>query len=183
MTENWAITLDGHLATAWRLLAEGVAEPQSPARRPVLATTGLDGAPQARTVVLRHADPGAALVEVHTDTQSTKIAELRRDPRAALHVWHPGAEVQLRLSGRVTILTGEAARAYWPAVPLLRVYGGARAGHPRLRATHACSRAATGALAALAVSRPIETVHLAAPIHSRAVFSRGDGWTGDWRAP
>lgn len=187
MTENWAITLDGHLATAWRLLAEGVAEPQSPARRPVLATTGLDGAPQARTVVLRHADPEAALVEVHTDTQSTKIAELRRDPRAALHVWHPGAEVQLRLSGRVTILTGEAARAYWPAVPdgSRASYGVSPAPGTRLPGPHAYLRAADPERFAVlrCVLDRIETVHLGAPIHSRAVFSRGDGWTGDWRAP
>lgn len=187
MSDAWKTSLPGHLETAWRLLAEGVADPGTPARRPVLASIGQDGAPQARTVVLRRADASTALVEVHTDSQSTKIGELRRDPRVALHIWHPGAEVQLRLSGRVVILTGAAARAYWPDVPdgSRSSYGVSPAPGTRLPGPYAYVRSANPerfAVLRCELDR-IETVHLGAPIHSRGVFRRRDGWAGEWRAP
>jgi pyridoxamine 5'-phosphate oxidase len=62
--------LDGTLAEAWRLISRGVADRRSPFHHPVVATIGGDGAPQARTVILRACDPAAQRLRFHTDARS-----------------------------------------------------------------------------------------------------------------
>jgi pyridoxamine 5'-phosphate oxidase len=90
------------LAEAWRLIARGVADRRSPFHHPTVATVGLDGFPQARTVILRACDVPARRLRFHTDARSMKIAETTADPRAAIHFYDPGAKIQLRLAGELT---------------------------------------------------------------------------------
>lgn len=107
-------TLEEALAEAFRLLARGVADRRSPLHTPTLATIGLDGAPRLRTVVLRGFDAAARRCRIHTDRRSAKVAELLRDPRAALHGYDPGLAVQLRLEGRARVHADDAvADAAW----------------------------------------------------------------------
>ena len=107
-------TLEETLAQAFGLIARGVETSRSPFHTPTLATTGLDGAPALRTVVLRAFDPAFRILRIHTDRRSAKAAELARDGRAMLHGYDPGAQVQLRLAGVATLHIDDAtADAAW----------------------------------------------------------------------
>ena len=84
--QAWAADLTGLHAQVWARLLHGVANRQAPARHPTLATLSPDGWPEARTVVLRAADPVAGTLDLHTDLYSAKVAALRHCARAALHI-------------------------------------------------------------------------------------------------
>lgn len=88
---------------AFALLADGVNDRKAAANRPGLATADAGGIPQVRTVVVRAFDPDSRTMQIHTDRRSGKIAELRDNPHAVLHVYDPIKEVQLRLSCRVAV--------------------------------------------------------------------------------
>jgi hypothetical protein len=96
-------TLEDCLQEAFRRLARGVADRRSAFHTPTLATIGTDGAPEARTVVLRGFDAATRTIRLHTDARSGKVAELARDPRCTLHLYDAGAKLQLRLGGRGTL--------------------------------------------------------------------------------
>ncbi len=118
-------TLDEVLTDTFRRLSRGVADRRSAFRSPALATVGLDGRPQVRTVVLRGFDGAARLVTVHSDLRAAKIAALRAEPSVALHVWDDNAQVQVRIDGTAMISAGDdLARAEWA-----RVNAGSRASY------------------------------------------------------
>lgn len=103
-------------AEAFRLLARGVADRRSAFHTPTLATVGLDGAPRARTLVLRGFEAASRTLRLHTDARSAKPAELAREPRCALHVYDPAAQVQVRLEGLARLHRDDAvAEAAWAA--------------------------------------------------------------------
>jgi pyridoxamine 5'-phosphate oxidase len=106
--------LDASLAQAWAKLARGVADRRSRFRTPALATIGLDGAPQVRTVVLRGCDAAARTLRFQSDRRSSKFSELKRMPATALHFYDPEEKLQLRVAGRADVYTDEdIARAAW----------------------------------------------------------------------
>ena len=187
MTDDWATTLAGHLDTAWALLAEGASARNAATRFVTLATLGQDGTPEARTVALRHAERRTGTLEIYTDTLSAKIAELSAEPRASVHVWAPGPQLQIRLRATVTVLTGAAVRARWDALhPTARLsYGIAPPPGTPIDTPHAHDRFPHPDRFAVLSARidQIETVHLGEPAHTRALFARADGWAGGWRAP
>ena len=91
--------------------AAGLAEPNAM----VLATVGADGTPAARTVLLKGYD-GRGL-RFFTNLGSAKAAELAANPRAALvFPWHP-LERQVRVTGAVERLAGDAVDAYFATRP------------------------------------------------------------------
>jgi hypothetical protein len=103
-------------AEAFRLLARGVADRRSAFHTPTLATIGRDGAPRARTLVLRGFDAPTRTLRLHTDARSAKPAELVRDPRCCLHVYDAGQQVQLRLDCVAQVHREDAlAEAAWDA--------------------------------------------------------------------
>ena len=123
MTE--AFTLDDVRADAFRRWSRGVADRRSAFRSPALATVGPDGRPQVRTVVLRGFDPAERLLTVHSDLRAAKIAALRANPAAALHVWDDGAQIQVRVDGIATISANdELAGTAWA-----RLHEGSRAAY------------------------------------------------------
>jgi pyridoxamine 5'-phosphate oxidase len=78
-----------------------------------LATTGTDGVPDARTVLLTAFDDrGFAF---HTSAASRKVAELAAAPRAAMVVLWPGFTRQLVLRGDVVPDPAESLAAAWAA--------------------------------------------------------------------
>jgi hypothetical protein len=99
--------LDGTLAEAWRMLARAVVDRKSPLHTPAVATTGIDGTPQVRTVVLRGVNVGLREVRFHTDRRSGKFAEISRDPRVAVLGYDAGHKIQLRLAGRARLHAGD----------------------------------------------------------------------------
>lgn len=100
----------------WQCLAEGAGPGLSPFTMWQLATVGLDGAPQVRTVILRGIARNAGTLVLHTDLRSAKVAELRREPRVSLVVSDLPNFRQIRIEGRATIhAADEVTRAAWAA--------------------------------------------------------------------
>jgi pyridoxamine 5'-phosphate oxidase len=92
-------------------LAAGVRQPEAM----TLATVGADGAPDARTVLLRGLDErGFAF---YTNLESAKAEQLTADPRAALVFHWREIERQVRVQGRVARLSDDDATQYWATRP------------------------------------------------------------------
>lgn len=182
----WAADLDALHAQIWTRLVRGVHDRHAPARHPTLATVDTDGRPQARTVVLRAADPATACLEIYTDLHSAKVQELRQTPFAALHVWDASAHLQLRLEAEASILTGPEVAALWEAMPdaQRRSYGGAPApGQPIGQALAYAKQPDPAAFAVVRLQlRGMDVLHLG-PSHRRARFEGSSGWHGVWLAP
>ena len=183
---EWFETRAGLLAKVWSVLEAGLSLRDAPARQPCFATVSPGGWPEARTVVLRGVDQTTAQVEVHTDLHSGKIASLRANPIAALHVWAPDDALQIRLQARVTISDGNAVQAIWEQVPdpSRQSYGISPApGTPIDAALNYVKKPdpATFAVLTCAVEM-IDAVHLGVA-HRRVSFEREDNWQGQWLAP
>lgn len=103
------------LDRAFALLGAGVADRRAAFHTPTLATVGADGAPRARTLVLRGFDPAARTLRLHTDARAAKAAELAAEPRCALHLYDRAAGLQLRLAGTATVHDDALAEAAWQA--------------------------------------------------------------------
>ena len=79
-----------------------------------LATSGLEGAPKVRSVILRGADTERGAVSFFTDVRSAKIEEIRHQPRVSLLGYDADAGFQMRLEGKATMDTqGREKAAAW----------------------------------------------------------------------
>lgn len=171
----WAADLaDLHLQV-WTRLVRGVRDRRAPSRHPTLATVSPEGKPEARTVVLRAADKGAATLDIHTDLHSAKVAGLRRTPFAALHVWDATARLQTRIEATVAILTGPDAAVIWDGVPDMSrpSYGSLPSpGQPIAQALDYARQPDPARFAVLRLTvQRIDALHLG-PDHRRARFDR-----------
>lgn len=189
--------LDGTLAEAWRLLARGVADRRSPFHHPVLATVGPDGAPEARTVILRGCEPAAKALRFHTDARSAKVAELAARPRASLHFYDPAAKIQLRIRGEATLHRDDAvADQAWAGSRLFsrQCYGivpgpgqpidaGGAFSLPETTEEETAGGRAHFTAVVVAV-KSLEWLYLATGGHRRALFAfDGGGPPARWLAP
>ncbi|WP_299153819.1 pyridoxamine 5'-phosphate oxidase family protein [uncultured Tateyamaria sp.] len=178
--------LAAFLEEGWQYLRHGVADSRAPARYPTFATISPRGLPEARTVALRHAGQVAGVVEVHTDIATPKVAALGSNPHAALHVWVPRSNLQIRLTTHVTIQTGDAVQAAWDKVPAAsRVsYGTVPDPGTPISEVYAYDKPVRRDRFAVlyCVITHIDLVHLGAR-HRRAEFLRSDAWKGQWLAP
>lgn len=183
---SWAQTLDGLFNQAWVRLIRGVHDRHTATRHPTLASVDKHGQPQARTVVLRAADKNAATLQIHTDLHSAKVAELRTNPAAALHVWDASAHLQIRIAAQVSILTGDAVSAIWDKVPTpsRSSYGSMPApGQPVADALAYRKGPDPAAFAVIQLDlQAMDLLHLG-PNHRRARFLRSDDWRGEWLVP
>ncbi len=101
----------------WQELQRSVQDRHHEWRTPVLATVDADGMPQARTVVLRHADTRQATLQFFTDTRSPKVAELEAVPSVALVFWSKQLSWQLRIKATATVQrSGPEVDAVWTRV-------------------------------------------------------------------
>jgi len=101
----------------WQELQRAAVDRHHDWRTPVLATTGLDGLAQARTVVLREVRSADGQLLVYTDARSPKVAELLAQPLASLLCWSPRLHWQLRLQLRFTVSRkDDEANAAWERV-------------------------------------------------------------------
>ena len=178
--------LETFLDEAWRHLNRGAADSRSPARYPTFATVSPEGKPQARTVALRRASRPNSILEVHTDIATDKVTALEHTPIAAFHIWLPRADLQIRLSASVAILTGDCVDAQWAKVPpLSRVSYGTLPvpGHPIVDAYAYEKPSDQDRFAVLKCTvKEIDLVHLGKR-HWRALFIAEDNWVGRWLAP
>ncbi|MFI6093349.1 PPOX class F420-dependent oxidoreductase [Streptomyces sp. NPDC051218] len=95
----------------------------------VLATIKADGRPQLSPVMPSY-DRSAGLIRVSTTARTAKIANLRRDPRAALEVTSPDGRAWATAEGTATLI-GPGNDPQGPEVQALVDYYRAAAGeHP-----------------------------------------------------
>lgn len=102
----------------WSLLSSGAnaGATRSPFTMLQAATLGLDGAPKARTIVLRGVSKEDASLSFHTDVRSEKVSELRKDSRIALTGCDLDAGIQIRIEGVARIVDSvEERSAFWNA--------------------------------------------------------------------
>lgn len=178
--DRWDDTTEAILDRIWSVL-------DGDAPRAVLATLGQGGGPEARMVVLRRAHRAAGKIDVHTDRDTPKVAELTAEPRAALHLWMESLRLQIRLRGAVTIRHGAEVASTWDALPQQSRtnYGVEPAPGTPIASAHGYERKPQRARLAVLTLRvaEIDAVVLAEDFHRRAIFSRADGWHGQWVAP
>ncbi|MDG2286913.1 MAG: pyridoxamine 5'-phosphate oxidase family protein [Alphaproteobacteria bacterium] len=111
--------LNAALAFAHEALEAAAGNRTSPARLLALATVGLDGRARARTVMMREFRTENHVLTIHTDARTPKVEEMRRVPGAECVFWDKSRELQLRLSGHVSVHAGDAlARSAWESVDL-----------------------------------------------------------------
>ncbi|MEM1275682.1 MAG: pyridoxamine 5'-phosphate oxidase family protein [Pseudomonadota bacterium] len=186
MSDWWTSLAETH-AEVWRRLTRGVADRRAPARHPVLATQRQGGFAEARVIVLRGADREAGTLELHTDSASSKITEIRQNPGVTLLIWEQTAKLQIRLRCHITVATGAETAPIWAKVPdtARQVYGGApEPGQPIDQPEEFSANPDPNRFAILTCQiAEIETLHLGQDRHRRALFSAKDGWAGQWLAP
>ena len=123
----------------WQELLRATVDRHHDWRTPVLATIGLDGLVQARTVVLREVRRANDQLLIYTDSRSPKVAELLAQPMASVLCWSPRLHWQLRLQMRFSVsLNDDEASAAWERVrqsPSASDYLAARAPGQRLAET------------------------------------------------
>lgn len=111
------VPLTALTARVWQGLARAAHDRHHDWRTPVLATQGLEGQPQARTVVLRQADVASWTLTVFTDARSPKCAELSAQPTAQLVFWSARLGWQLRVPVRAVVLeSGAVVSEAWTRV-------------------------------------------------------------------
>ena len=98
--------LAGHELAAWRLLENGVTDPQSPARTVAFATHASTGGGAVRMVVLRAVDKDRRTLTFFTHRRSGKMKDLLTCPNAEIVVWDQTAQFQVRVRGTVNIRDG-----------------------------------------------------------------------------
>lgn len=80
-----------------------------------LATVGDDGSPSLRIVLLKGVDENGFVF--YTNLESRKGRDLRGQPRAALCFYWSALDLQIRVDGSVTPVTGEEADEYFVSRP------------------------------------------------------------------
>lgn len=101
----------------WTELQRATVDRHHEWRTPVLATTGLDGIPNARTVVLRGANAKACELVFFTDRRSPKVAELQAECKAAFVFWSKRLSWQLRVRVVTQVhTTGSLVDAAWERI-------------------------------------------------------------------
>ena len=177
---DWFETLDGTYAKVWECLTVSANNRAQVA----VATIGPNVTPEVRTVVLRHAS--APEIEIYTDLQSDKITSLQANPLASILLWDAHLALQIRLTAKVSILSGDAVMDRWKAIPdhSKISYGITPApGEPIPDSTAYTKQPDPNVFAVLACDvTHIDAVYLGTT-HRRAAFSQDSDWRGKWLAP
>ncbi len=85
--------IEPNLDRVWAALVTAARPSHTPLTVLQLATSGLDGAPKVRSVILRGADAERGAVSFFTDVRSAKIEEMRHQPRVSLVGYERGRRI------------------------------------------------------------------------------------------
>lgn len=89
-----------------------------PFRFATLGTTGLDNEPQLRMVVIREVTENFVF-RFYTDARTEKIKQLKKNNQTSLLFYHQTAFIQVKVSGRATIVTDKTTlQNHWKNLPL-----------------------------------------------------------------
>jgi len=187
------------LDQAWACMAAGAAPGRSRFSMVQVASIGEDGAPRARTVVIRAVDESARTLAFHTDRRSPKVKELHADPRVTVIGYDMEAGQQVRIQGAARLHIGDSeAMAAWAGVRMdsRMNYSGDFAPGEVLDDPQAgdVKPGASGSddqnigfdkfCRVVVEVQAIDWLNLAADGHRRAVHVwAGDRWNSDWVAP
>lgn len=116
--QPWASNLVALHGFVWDELVKGLQDRHSVNRFPTLVTLSQDGRPQARTVVLRGASRDEWQLDIYTESDSAKAAELKVSPRTAIHIWNTATRLQVRMEAHAMLIQGDEARQVWESLPL-----------------------------------------------------------------
>jgi pyridoxine/pyridoxamine 5'-phosphate oxidase len=109
--------LSATLEHAWKLLDSGTKDRRSGFHAPVVASIGLDGSPQQRTMILRKVEVGNRQLRLKTDIRSTKLQEIKASPAVSVLAYSVADKVQLRMTGVARLDASSAlADAVWSAM-------------------------------------------------------------------
>ncbi|MFT5065046.1 MAG: pyridoxine/pyridoxamine 5'-phosphate oxidase [Yoonia sp.] len=178
---DWFCELDGLWSYAWDQISA-----RDDTRLWALSTTGADGWPRTRTIVLRGSDTDQKSLQFHTDLHSEKVQDLQADPRASLLCWLPTSLLQIRLRVNISVQSGAAVSDVWGSVPdpSRQAYGTAPPpATPIANALDYTKPADPAAFAVLDCAVVQIDLLLLGIDHRRAVYSRGGDWAGQWVAP
>jgi pyridoxine/pyridoxamine 5'-phosphate oxidase len=171
----------GLLDRIWQVLHQATVERQHAWRTPVLATVDSEGAPHARTVVLRHAEPSSGTLHVYTDRRSPKVAQLTARPAGVLVFWCPALSWQLRV--RATFIADDhsaSMQAVWDQVRHTRAakdYLSAAAPGEPLPATEWLTSPEPQLAVLIGQVESIDWLEIGRDTHRRALFDhQGTRW-------
>jgi len=192
------------LAEGWKLLGRGSKDRKSPLHMPCVGTIGQTGLPRQRIMVLREVRRDDRLLRFHTDNRAGKISDIAEGAPISVLGYHPGAKIQLRLSGTARIETDSAAADNaWEETSLF----GKRCYLAEPGPGAATDKPISGLASDLEGRKPneeevlpgrpnfaillaeidqIEWLYLAHTGHRRALFSwdaAAKQWTGQWLVP
>jgi len=178
--------LDDFLNFAWSQISRGKVDKKSPARHPTFVTLSSDGFPKARTLVMRRSDRKNNEIEFHTDTTSSKMFELDRDPRAGIHIWLPKVHLQIQMGVEVEVQVGDITIPIWREVPInSRVaYGTIPSPGTVIPNPLAFEQVPDQERFAILICH-IQSVELLllGNKHIRALYKRTTNWRGEWLSP
>ena len=178
--------LDDFLDFAWVQISRGKVDKKSPARHPTFVTSSVDGLPNARTLVMRRSDRKNNQIEFHTDTASSKMLALEKNPRAGIHIWLPKVQLQIQIDVVVEIKVGDITIPYWKNVPTnSRVaYGTIPSPGNVLESPLAYDHAPDQKRFAVLICH-IQSIQLLllGDKHIRAKFKKETNWQGEWLSP
>ena len=170
----------------WAQISRGKADKKSPARYPTFVTSCSDDFPNARTLVMRRSDRKKSQIEFHTDTASSKMLDLKENPRAAIHIWLPKVQLQIQMNVAVEVKVGEITIPNWRDIPINSriAYGtipspGSVLGSP-LAYDHAPNQKRFAVL--ICHIQSIQLLLLGVK-HIRAFYKKTTNWQGEWLSP
>jgi pyridoxamine 5'-phosphate oxidase len=172
-------SLEAIAAEVWVQLGAAVNDRAHAWRTPVLATT--DGRlADARTVILREADPLTQQLRVFSDERSPKVAQLLSHPGGTLVMWSPVLAWQLRCRVHLTLEDdGLAVSSRWARVklsPTAQDYLSPQAPGAPLPATEPPSHDAVARTNFAVINAQVQVIdwlELHPDGHRRAVFEGG----------
>jgi pyridoxamine 5'-phosphate oxidase len=169
----------------WTELGRATKDRHHAWRTPVLASTAVDGLPDARTVVLREADANTAQLRIYSDGRSPKVSQLSAHPEALLVFWSNRLNWQLRVRVFITVhAKGPLVDAVWARVSQSAAAGDylspSAPGSALPEATPTAAQANHNLVVLSAEVRDIDWLELARSGHRRARL-RADTW--DWLTP
>lgn len=171
---------------SWSLeeLSVAVCDHDHPFRNVVVSTASRTGV-SSRILIMRRFDREDYSVEMHTDSSSSKVAELHMRPTAGLLVWSPDLKTQIRMQAQVKVNTGAQVEPAWKKVPdrARAQYAGAVPGTPLSKPQPKKNIGPFRFTILRAEITEFDILRLCSTMHQRAVFHASDGFRGTWVTP
>jgi pyridoxamine 5'-phosphate oxidase len=98
-----------------RVIEEGVTNRRAASHHPIIANIDTSGRPSQRVMILRECNWVSSALRFHSDLRSDKISQIEANADASVLMYDEAAKLQIRLTGRLSLGTEEAAEQAWNA--------------------------------------------------------------------